>query len=67
MKKKVAVLSISLASMFVAGFTFTVLANKVPDAAEQDCDSRLNSTCTTLIVTPSGNYVQTVYDAVPKI
>lgn len=67
MKKKIINMSIVLACVFVSGLTYTALANKIPDAAKNDCKPASDKTCQTLIVTPSGNYVQTVYDAEPII
>lgn len=45
--------------------TIHVFASKVPDAAANDCEDDPNSECSTVIVTPSGNYIQTVCNAKP--
>lgn len=64
-KYRFVILGVGLVVGFALSATINVFANQVPDAAARDCEGCKNCQCSTVIVTPSGNYVQTVYNAKP--
>lgn len=64
-KYRFVILGVSLVVGLALSATIKVFAIRVPDAAAKDCEASQNDRCQTVIVTPSGNYIQTVYDAKP--
>lgn len=64
-KYRFVILGVSLVVGLALSATINVFAIRVPDAAARDCEASQNDRCQTVIVTPSGNYIQTVYDAKP--
>lgn len=62
-KYRFVILGVGLVVGLALSATINVFAIRVPDAAAKDCEASDEDRCDTVIVTPSGNYIQTVYDA----